>query len=59
MMPTYVCGKCKKEYCGWGAEYMIRSGRHSCPECEGELAEKKDIGKAGVRKPAGNPGKAA
>ncbi|MBW7956367.1 MAG: hypothetical protein H3C68_00615 [Deltaproteobacteria bacterium] len=59
MMPTYVCGKCKKEYCGWGAEYMIRSGRDSCPECEGELTEKKDAGKADARKNAARRGEAA
>lgn len=59
MMPTYVCSKCKKEYCGWGAEYMMRRGRGSCPECEGELAEKKEPGSAGARKPGGRPGKAA
>lgn len=59
MMPTYVCRKCKKEYCGWGAEYMMRSGKGTCPECEGELKEKREPAKPGARKPAVRPGKAA
>lgn len=61
MMPTYVCRKCWKEFCGWGAEYMKRSGKGSCPECDGELTEKKEpvAGKTGARKTAVSRGKAA
>lgn len=51
MMPVYVCKECKREFGGWGARHKMTSGRGlTCPECEGELIERKEFEGKGHKK---------
>ena len=49
MMPKYVCKKCNHEFGGWGAYHSRKAGnRLICPDCHGNLIEKKDASSKGI-----------
>lgn len=42
-MPKWICSTCTHEFWGWAAYHSRKSGEElSCPDCEGELVEKKE-----------------
>ncbi|MBI5468987.1 MAG: hypothetical protein HY891_07615 [Deltaproteobacteria bacterium] len=42
-MPKFVCGKCHREFWGWGVNYKYMSGEKvTCPDCKGTLVFQKE-----------------